>query len=266
MVTDSEVNRVWAPPDSKRTNITYFAPTDSARRRMESYGVPRSRIRVTGYPLPGELVGHDRAALKRNFRARMERIGRQGKPPLVVFAVGGAGAQVPLAKAVIRGMKKQVLDGSLRLAVVAGRRPDVASALSNALSTHGLIGHAGAELLYDRDVFSYFRRFNELLARADVLWSKPSELTFFAGLGLPFIAAPRSRSTTRRSLATGCSNGSRTAFWPARRRRACACRKWASTRSPTRWRTPDFPRAGAVPGIEAPPWIWPSSTTSCPRT
>src|SRR6266478_878397 len=124
------------------------------------------------------------------FRARMERIGRQGKPPLIVFAVGGAGAQVPLAKGAIAGLKKRILDGALRLAVVAGRRPDVASALSSALSAHGLLGHAGAELLYDRDVFSYFRRFNELLARADVLWSKPSELTFFAALGLPFIAAP----------------------------------------------------------------------------
>jgi UDP-N-acetylglucosamine:LPS N-acetylglucosamine transferase len=157
---------------------------------MEAYGVPASRIRVTGYPLPGELVGQDRAALKRNFRARMERIGRKGKAPLVVFAVGGAGAQVPLAKAVIGGMKKQILEGALRLALVAGRRSDVAAALSAALSAHGLVGHAGTELLYERDVYGYFRRFNELLARADVLWSKPSELTFFAALGLPFIAAP----------------------------------------------------------------------------
>src|SRR5207244_5035433 len=170
VITDTDVNRVWAPPDSKRTGIVYFAPTDSARRRMESYGVPASRIRVTGYPLPGELVGRDRSALKRNFRARMERIGRNGKAPLVVFAVGGAGAQVPLAKTVIAGMKRQILDGSLRLALVAGRRPDVASALGAALSAQGLTGHAGAELLYEKDVFAYFRRFNELLARADVLW------------------------------------------------------------------------------------------------
>src|SRR5258707_1125858 len=82
----------------------YYAPTDPARRRIASYGVPLSRIRVTGFPLPGELVGRDRAALKRNFRARMERISRKGRPPLVVFAVGGAGAQVPLAKSVIRGL------------------------------------------------------------------------------------------------------------------------------------------------------------------
>ena len=190
VVTDSDVNRVWAPPDAKETRITYYAPTDPARRRIAAYGVPPSRVRVTGFPLPGELVGRDRGALKRNFRARMERIGRKGRPPLVVFAVGGAGAQVPLAKSVISGLKRQILEGSLRLALVAGRRQDVASALSRALAANGLTGHSGAELLYESDVYAYFRRFNELLASADVLWSKPSELTFFAALGLPFIAAP----------------------------------------------------------------------------
>src|SRR5947207_5122128 len=190
VVTDSEVNRVWAPPDSKRTSILYFAPADSARRRMESYGVPRSRIRVTGYPLPPDLVGRDRAALKRNFRARMDRIGKKGDPPLIVFAIGGAGAQVPLAKTVISGMEKQIRDGTLRLALVAGVRKEVASALSAELAERGLAGHGGTELLYDPEVFSYIRRFNALIARADALWSKPSELTFFAALGLPFIAAP----------------------------------------------------------------------------
>src|SRR5258705_436564 len=114
----------------------------------------------------------------------------RGRPQLVVFAVGGAGAQVPLAKSVIAGLKRQILEGGLRLALVAGRRQDVASALSRALAANGLTGHSGAELLYESDVYAYFRRFNELLASADVLWSKPSELTFFAALGLPFIAAP----------------------------------------------------------------------------
>src|SRR4051812_2553183 len=191
VITDSDVNRVWAPPDAKHTAITYFAPTDEARRRMGAYGVASSRVRVTGYPLPAELVGRDRAALKRNFRARMDRIGgTNGKAPLIVFAVGGAGAQVPLAKTLIAGMKQRLLDGRLRLALVAGRRREVAAALSAALSAHGLAGHAGTELLYEEDVFAYIRRFNALMARADALWSKPSELIFFAALGLPFIAAP----------------------------------------------------------------------------
>ncbi len=36
----------------------------------------------------------------------------------------------------------------------------------------------------------YFRRFNALLAETDVLWTKPSEMTFFAALGLPLVFAP----------------------------------------------------------------------------
>jgi len=207
VITDTDVNRVWAPPDSKRTGIVYFAPTDSARRRMESYGVPRSRIRVTGYPLPGELVGRDRAALKRNFRARMERIGKKGSAPLIVFAVGGAGVHVPLAKTLLSGMEKQIREGRLRLALVAGIRKEVASTLSATLAGLGLAGHAGTELLYDPDVFSYIRRFNALLARADALWSKPSELTFFAGLGLPFIAAPPVGAHEERNLRWATDRG-----------------------------------------------------------
>jgi hypothetical protein len=32
-----------------------------------------------------------------------------------------------------------------------------------------------------------YRRFNELLERTDVLWTKPSELVFYAALGLPLV-------------------------------------------------------------------------------
>src|SRR5438067_4801990 len=189
LITDSDVNRVWAPPQPNRSNIRYFAPSDRARRRMESYGV--RNIRVTGYPLPHELVGGPgRDALKKNFFSRMERLEGKGEAPLVVFAIGGAGAQVPLARKVIKGMKQQIEAGKLRLALVAGRRPEVARQLREALYAQGLDGHAGAELHEAPDFPSYLRGFNALLARADALWSKPSELVFFAALGLPFIAAP----------------------------------------------------------------------------
>ena len=190
VVTDSEINRVWAPPDSKSTKIKYFAPTDETRERLAAYGVPPARIRVTGYPLPGDLVGPDRQKIKNNFFSRLARMGGKGEAPLIVFAIGGAGAQVPLARQVVSGMERQIREGTLRLALVAGRRPEVAEALRGALSARGLEGHPGVELLFDPDVFAYIRRFNALLARADALWSKPSELVFFTALGLPFIAAP----------------------------------------------------------------------------
>ena len=191
VVTDSDVNRVWVPEDSRRTNVVYFVPTDLTRQRLEAYGVPRSRVLVTGFPLPGGLVGRGRDRLQQNHASRIARLqGKRGEPPLIVFAIGGAGAQVPLARQLVAGMERQLREGTLRLALVAGRRPEVAAALGAALSAHRLEGHPGVELLFDADVFAYIRRFNDLLARADALWSKPSELTFFAALGLPFIAAP----------------------------------------------------------------------------
>lgn len=205
LVTDSEINRVWAPPEPAKTRIVYFAPADRVRRRLMQYGVPAAQIRTTGYPLPDELVGADKAALRANLKARLARLRASGEvrrvaeaelgalpavreAPLIVFAIGGAGAQVPLARKVVAGMRRQIEDGAMRLALVAGRRAEVAEALREAIEKNGLEGRV--ELLEDADVFNYFRRLNALLARADALWSKPSEMTFFAGLGLPFISAP----------------------------------------------------------------------------
>ena len=42
-------------------------------------------------------------------------------------------------------------------------------------------------MLYEADLLAYFRKFNELLAETDVLFTKPSEMTFFAALGLPLV-------------------------------------------------------------------------------
>jgi UDP-N-acetylglucosamine:LPS N-acetylglucosamine transferase len=190
VVTDSDVNRVWAPPESRSTRITYFTPADETRRRLLAYGVPKDRVHVTGYPLPGALVGRTRTELERNLSARVERLAGKGAPPLIAFTIGGAGAQVPLATRIIAGIERPLRDGSLRLGLVAGRRPEVAGALQRALAARGLSGHPSVELVFDPDFFAYLRRFNALLARTDALWSKPSELVFFAALGLPFISAP----------------------------------------------------------------------------
>jgi hypothetical protein len=208
VVTDTDVNRVWAPPDPRRSAIRYFAPSAHARRRLLSYGVLPDNVRMTGFPLPHELVGgRDRSALRRNLAARLARLGpreylrarveadlgplpRAGAPPLVVFAIGGAGAQLPLAADLVRGAAAEVKSERLRLALVAGRRDDAARGLRSAVLDSGLAGHPGVTVLHEPDLVAYLRRFNMLLAEADALWSKPSELTFFAALGLPFISAP----------------------------------------------------------------------------
>jgi hypothetical protein len=206
VVTDVDVNRIWAPPEPAASRIHYYVPAEATRRRLESYGVAAERIRVTGFPLPDELVGgRDMASLKRNLAARLARLDpnrtladlpaelgalpRDGSAPLVTFAIGGAGAQVGVAIELVHALADSVRAGKVRLALVAGCRPDVARQLRRGVAGAGLLGHSGVELSQERDVLVYLRGFNAILARTDVLWTKPSELTFFAALGLPLIAA-----------------------------------------------------------------------------
>jgi len=221
VVTDSDVNRIWAPPYPARSRIRYYVPTEPARARIASYGVAPERIRVTGFPLPHDLVGgRAMTALKRNLAARLARLDpgsapsdeAQGaaagsSPPLVTFAIGGAGAQASLACRLLHALGPAVRAGKLALALVAGQRRDVARKLRAAVAAEGLSTGRGVELLVERDTLVYFRRFNELLARTDVLWSKPSEMTFFAALGLPLVAAPPVGVHEERNLAWALEHG-----------------------------------------------------------
>ncbi|HET7753337.1 MAG TPA: hypothetical protein VFK85_05455 [Anaeromyxobacteraceae bacterium] len=216
VVTDTDVNRIWAPVDARATRIHYLAPTHQVVRRLRSYGVPAERITFTGFPLPDELVGGaGLTTLTRNLAARLVRLdpagelrrelaeeiarfigplpeSQEGVAPLLVFAVGGAGAQARMAHQFLPGLRKSLEEGRLRIALVAGVKPAVAEVFREALHRAGLegaIGH-GVEILLERDFDSYYSAFNALVARADVLWTKPSELCFYAALGLPLVCGP----------------------------------------------------------------------------
>lgn len=216
IVTDSDIHRVWAPIDPANTRITYLVPTQRTRRRLRAYGVPAERIQVTGFPLPHELVGGtELTALKKNLARRLVRLdptgafrGDQrhgiqlflgelpepsevGETVHLTYAVGGAGAQVGLVSEFLPSLRAMIADGRLRVSLVAGIRQEVAEALSRAVTDLGLGRQLGAgrgiEILVRESFSDYLRDFNALLADTDVLWTKPSEMTFFAGLGLPLI-------------------------------------------------------------------------------
>src|SRR5262249_37189942 len=75
VVTDTDINRMWAPLDPSRSRIHYFAPSVRAQRRLRAYGIAADRIEVTGFPLPGELLGGpDLRVLQRNLAARLVRL------------------------------------------------------------------------------------------------------------------------------------------------------------------------------------------------
>ena len=216
VVTDTDVNRVWAPVDARATRIRYLVPTHRAGRRLQAYGVPAERITLTGFPLPHELVGGPGLGpLLANLSARLVRLDPQRtfrreqaealahflgplpeaeerRAPLLTFAVGGAGAQAGLARAFLPSLRREVLDGRLRIALVAGVRLDVKQVFEEALHAARLddaVG-AGVELILAPDLDGYIDAMNALLARTDLLWTKPSELSFYAALGIPLVCAP----------------------------------------------------------------------------
>jgi hypothetical protein len=216
IVTDSDIHRVWAPIDPVNTRIIYLVPTQRTRRRLRAYGVPEERIRVTGFPLPHELVGGTRLTeLKPQLARRLVRLDPSGvfrsdlkhaishflgplpdlegddTIPMLTFAVGGAGSQVGLAAEFLPGMRALLSERRLKLTLVAGVRREVAGELERCVHQAGLrpeLAPAGAiQVLFETDFDRYLKSFNRVLRRTDMLWTKPSEMTFFAGLGLPLI-------------------------------------------------------------------------------
>jgi hypothetical protein len=213
VVTDGDINRIWAPIHPERSRIHYLVPSRRALRRLCAYGVAPDRVEFTGFPLPHDLLGgRELPALKRNLAARLVRLDpdrsfreeyeeeltrvlgplpadQQGRPPLLVFAIGGSGTQVGLAHRLIPSLKDAVLEGKIRLALVAGVRSEVAESLMTWIRENNLeeqLG-SGVQVLFQNDLEEYFSRFNQLLAETDILWTKPSELTFYAALGIPLI-------------------------------------------------------------------------------
>jgi hypothetical protein len=215
VVTDSDINRVWAPLDAAGTSIRYLVPSPRAARRLRSYGVPEHRISFTGFPLPHELLGgRGLLALRHNLAARIVRLdpsgtfrrdyreelaqflgplpeAEAGRPPTLPAAVGGAGAQAGMARQFLPGVRRAVEEGRLRLVMVAGVRAAVEARVREEIQRAGMEGLLGGalEVLRADTLEEYFERFDANLARTDALWTKPSELSFYAALGLPLVFA-----------------------------------------------------------------------------
>jgi hypothetical protein len=213
LVTDTDLARAWVAREPRRSRIRYFAPSERAVRRLAAYGVPAERVLMTGFPLPGELLGGEGLPVaRRNLARRLGRLDARGRfkralgdeaarrlggsltpdgeSPLVVFAVGGAGAQAGLAAAFLPSLRPLIEIGRLRLALLAGTRPAVRLGFEALLARHDLAGHPGVRIVSAPDLDTYFPTCNALLAEADVLWTKPSEMTFFGALGLPLVLSP----------------------------------------------------------------------------
>ena len=217
VICDADFNRVWVAEDPKKSRIRYLAPCTQVQRRLLAYGVPRESVFLTGFPLPKENIGSETGLeiLKADIFDRLlrldphgkfffyhrndvlDRLGRGNLPEPgekaleVMFAVGGAGAQVEMVRRILTGLKQRIRSGEVRLTFSCGMMRRIFERVLGDINRAGLGGelNRGLRIVYDQDVFSYFNRFNRALRETDVLWTKPSELTFYCGLGLPILMA-----------------------------------------------------------------------------
>ena len=215
VICDADISRSWASLESKKSKIKYFAPTERAVERLKLYGVKKENIFLTGYPLPLENIGGENAEiLKADLKNRLLNLDPQKKyfknyqalikenlgklpeksdhPLTLIFSVGGAGVQKEIGNKIVNGLVKEIKGGKIKIILVAGIRERVKEYFEKSIKKLELEGYLGQniEIIFERDIKSYFRKFNLALRKADILWTKPSELSFYSALGLPIIIAP----------------------------------------------------------------------------
>ena len=217
VATDTDINRAWVPMDPKKSRIKYFAPNGRVVERLKLYGVRPENIFLTGFPLPKEVIGGPESTVVHDdLRARICNLDPNGifiqkykktletelgpqnctflkKHPLTLtFMIGGAGAQRALGAQIITSLRHRILRGEIRLNLIAGTHKVVeqfyVQTIKKLRMQRALNKHIFVPLWEDRQ--SYFHHFSALLRKTDILWTKPSEMSFYTGIGLPIIMAP----------------------------------------------------------------------------
>lgn len=109
-----------------------------------------------------------------------------------MFSAGGAGAQGEIGLALARQLKDRIVAGKLKLILSAGINERVKYFYERGVLAAGLDAEEtpGLEILFETTIAKYFDRFNKTLRATDILWTKPSELSFYAALGIPIVIAP----------------------------------------------------------------------------
>ena len=212
VVCDADIARAWAPLNPKLSKIKYFTPTERIFERLKLYGLKEEDIFLTGYPLPKENIGSEKIEiLKEDLRHRLLNLDPQKKyfekyqtlieenlgnlpktsnhPLTIMFSIGGAGAQKEIGIKILKSLRFYLKQGRLRIVLSAGILKRVKEYFEENIKKLGLGKYLekNIEIIYEKDIESYFQKFNQALRKTDILWTKPSELSFYTALGLPII-------------------------------------------------------------------------------
>lgn len=211
VVCDADISRAWAPIDPANSRTKYFAPNERVKKRLMMYGVKTENIIVTGFPLPMENIGAKQEIVKEDLARRLNALDPSGsyrqtekalikkivpdvviddfkfRAPCITFAVGGAGAQKEIGALILKKLALKIREKKININLVAGNRPEVADYFKEEIERCGLAQEEGVKIIFQPNKMDYFKTFNQVLRKTDILWTKPSELSFYNALGLPII-------------------------------------------------------------------------------
>ena len=212
IICDADIARPWAPLYPFSSRIKYFAPNKRVVERLKLYGVRPENIFLTGYPLPLENIGTEKIEVlrhdlsyrllnldpdKKYFRKYYPLIekylGNLPKEPnhplTLMFAVGGAGAQKEIGAKILKSLQRKIKERKIKVILVAGVKEWIKDYFLQTIKELDL-ENDWVEVIFDSKIENYFKKFNLALRETDILWTKPSELSFYTALGLPIIIAP----------------------------------------------------------------------------
>jgi hypothetical protein len=218
IICDTDLSRVWVAENASTSNIIYFAPGTESAQRLHSYGVPQKNIILTGFPLPLELLGNrDLEILKTNLSRRLKNLDPDGrfyslykhsvnafiqydekkmvgeeykqKSVTITYTVGGAGAQKEIGRRIAQSLSKKIHDEDVKLNLVVGTRTDLRDYFVR-VKEEIAVNNKNVQIIWAEDKELYFDLFNQCLQTTDILWTKPSELSFYCALGIPIIMTP----------------------------------------------------------------------------
>jgi len=209
LVCDTDASRAWAPLDPENSKTIFLLPSEKVKERFLMYGVKEKNIIVTGFPLPKENIGEDKEILEADLARRVRALDWRGEyqkhyealltkvvpefseaqkeAVVLTYAVGGAGAQKEIGGVILKKLLNRIKSGEIKLNLVAGNREDVKDYFACQLKENNIKEGSGVEIIFAPNKLDYFKKFNVCLRETDILWTKPSELSFYCALGIPII-------------------------------------------------------------------------------
>ena len=207
LICDTDISRTWASLDPGSSRIKYFASTERTAERLKLYGVKKENIFLTGFPLPLENIGSQKLEfLKQDLKTRLVNLDpkkrffkyyqalikshladlswQKSRVLTIMFAVGGAGTQKEIGLKIVRKLAEKIKKNQVKVILSVGTNLKIKRYFEK--KCQGL----DVEIIFKEKFEDYFHSFNQALRKTDILWTKPSELSFYSALGLPIIIAP----------------------------------------------------------------------------